>query len=76
VLLGSNGGSFGIGAPTWAENEKGPREGAFGWSRMRDARSGAAAVGILGVWLLGAAYAKKPGAGSRPGTVREFQFRE
>jgi hypothetical protein len=76
VLFGSNGGSFGIGAPAWAENEKGPPAGAFGWLSMREARGGAAATGFLGAWLLGGARAKKPGAVSRPGTVREFQFHE
>jgi hypothetical protein len=75
VLLGSNGGSFGIAAPAWAQNKKGPLAGAFGWSRMREARGGVAATGILDARLSGA-HAKKPGAGSRPGTLREFQFRE
>jgi hypothetical protein len=76
ALFGSNGGSIGIGTPACAENEKGPREGAFGWSRGREARGCTADGRVSGVGLLGGARAKKPGAVSRPGTVREFQFHE
>jgi hypothetical protein len=52
ALFGSNGGSIGIGAPACVENEKGPREGAFGWLRVREARGCAADARVSGVGLL------------------------
>jgi hypothetical protein len=74
--LASNGGSIGIGAPACAGNEKGSRQGAFAGSREREARGFAAEPKILGSDCGRSTRTKKPGAVSRPGMVREFQFPE
>jgi hypothetical protein len=56
--------------------KKAPARGPFGWLRGREARGGVAEARVFGIGLSGAARAKKPGAVSRPGTIREFQFHE
>jgi len=74
-LLGSNGGSVGIGAPACAENDKGPREGALG-GRVNEKRAVQPPRRESSASISGDARTKKPGAISRPGAIREFQFHE
>jgi len=65
-------------APAWAGNEKGSRQGAFGLVGVArsDARGFAAEAQILRLRFQNNTRTKKPGAVSRPGTLREFQFPE